>query len=106
MDHGTGIVIGETAVIGKDVQIYQGVTLGARSFPLDAQGHPIKGIQRHPIVEDGVIIYAGATILGRVRIGAGSVIGGNVWLTQDVPPCTRIMQGKPIELGLTDGAGI
>jgi serine O-acetyltransferase len=106
MDHGTGIVIGETAVIGKDVQIYQGVTLGARSFPLDGLGHPIKGIQRHPIVEDGVIIYAGATILGRIRIGTGSIVGGNVWLTHDVPPFTRIMQGKPIELGLTDGAGI
>jgi serine O-acetyltransferase len=85
IDHGTGVVIGETCVIGAKVRIYQGVTLGAKSFPLDAQGHPIKGIDRHPIVEDEVVIYSGATILGRVRIGRGAVIGGNVWLTRDVP---------------------
>ncbi len=92
IDHGTGVVIGETAVIGSRVRIYQGVTLGARSFPLDDHGHPIKGIPRHPIIEDDVIIYSGATILGRVTIGAGSVIGGNVWLTHDVPPGSRISQ--------------
>ena len=92
IDHGTGVVIGETAVIGNRVRLYQGVTLGAKSFPLDPDGNPIKGIARHPIVEDDVIIYAGATILGRVTIGRGSVIGGNVWLTQDVPSNSRISQ--------------
>lgn len=92
MDHGTGIVIGETAVIGNRVKVYQGVTLGAKSFPLDEKGNPVKGIPRHPIVEDDVIIYAGATILGRVRIGRGSIIGGNTWITRDVPPRSRILQ--------------
>jgi serine O-acetyltransferase len=92
MDHGTGIVIGETAVIGNRVRIYQGVTLGAKSFPLDEHGHPIKGIPRHPVIEDDVIIYSGATILGRITVGAGSVIGGNVWLTHDVPPGSKISQ--------------
>jgi serine O-acetyltransferase len=95
MDHGTGIVIGETAVIGRRVRIYQGVTLGAKSFPLDEHGHPIKGIPRHPVIEDDVIIYSGATILGRITVGAGSVIGGNVWLTHDVPPGSRISQVEP-----------
>jgi len=79
-------------VIGQRVRLYQGVTLGARSFPLDAQGRPIKGVDRHPIVEDDVVIYAGATILGRVTIGRGSSIGGNVWLTRSVPPESRITQ--------------
>jgi serine O-acetyltransferase len=106
MDHGTGIVIGETTVIGTNVRLYQGVTLGAKSFPLDSDGNPIKGIARHPVVEDDVIIYAGATILGRVTIGKGSVIGGNVWLTRDVPPGSKIQQGRPVEAPLTDGAGI
>jgi serine O-acetyltransferase len=92
IDHGTGVVIGETAEIGNRVRIYQGVTLGAKSFPLDEHGHPIKGIPRHPIIEDDVIIYSGATVLGRIRVGAGSVIGGNVWLTHDVPPGSRISQ--------------
>ncbi len=92
IDHGSGVVIGETAVIGNRVRIYQAVTLGARSFPSDAEGALIKGIARHPIVEDDVVIYAGATILGRVTIGAGSVIGGNVWLTEDVPPGSVIHQ--------------
>ena len=78
IDHGTGVVIGETCIIGKNVKLYQGVTLGAKSFPLDENGNPIKGIKRHPIVEDNVIIYAEATILGRVTIGANSIIGGNV----------------------------
>jgi len=85
IDHGTGVVIGETCIIGNNVRLYQGVTLGARSFPLDKEGKPIKGIDRHPIVEDNVIIYSGATLLGRIRIGEGAVIGGNVWLTDDVP---------------------
>jgi serine O-acetyltransferase len=86
VDHGTGVVIGETCVIGDRVRIYQGVTLGAKSFPLDEHGNPIKGIPRHPVVEDDVVIYSGATVLGRVTIGRGSVIGANVWITQDVPP--------------------
>lgn len=92
IDHGTGVVIGETCVIGANVRIYQGVTLGAKSFPKDDQGNPIKGIDRHPIVEDDVVIYSGATILGRVTIGRGSTIGGNVWLTESVPPNSRISQ--------------
>jgi serine O-acetyltransferase len=94
IDHGTGVVIGETAVIGERVRIFQGVTLGAKSFPLDGDGNPVKGVDRHPIVEDDVVIYAGATILGRVTIGKGSSIGGNVWLTRSVPPGSKITQGK------------
>lgn len=85
IDHGTGIVIGETCIIGAHVKLYQGVTLGARSFSLDERGLPVKGVPRHPIVEDGVVIYANATILGRITIGKNSTIGGNVWLTQSVP---------------------
>jgi serine O-acetyltransferase len=92
IDHGTGVVIGETSVIGNRVRIYQGVTLGAKSFPLDAQGNPIKGIDRHPIIEDDVVIYSGATVLGRIVVGKGSSIGGNVWLTKAVPPGTSITQ--------------
>jgi serine O-acetyltransferase len=92
IDHGTGVVIGETTEIGRKVRIYQGVTLGAKSFPLDSDGKPIKGIKRHPIVENDVIIYSGATILGRIVIGRGSVIGGNVWVTQDVAPGSIITQ--------------
>ena len=94
MDHGTGVVIGETCIIGDRVRIYQGVTLGAKSFPLDAEGNPIKGIDRHPVVEDDVIIYSGATILGRIVIGRRSVIGGNVWLTHSVPPDSRVAQAE------------
>ncbi len=94
IDHGTGVVVGETSVIGDRVRIYQGVTLGAKSFPLDEHGKPIKGIDRHPIVEDDVVIYAGATILGRITIGRGSSIGGNVWLTQTVPPGSRVTQSE------------
>jgi serine O-acetyltransferase len=90
IDHGTGVVIGETAIIGDHVRLYQAVTLGAKSFPSEADGRLTKGIARHPIVEDNVIIYAGATILGRVTIGKGSVIGGNVWITTDVPPNTTV----------------
>lgn len=92
IDHGSGVVIGETALIGNRVRLYQAVTLGARSFPVEANGTLTKGIARHPIVEDDVVIYAGATILGRVTIGAGSVIGGNVWLTEDVAPHSVIHQ--------------
>ena len=106
IDHATGVVIGETTEIGKRVRIYQGVTLGAKSFPMDAEGNPIKGIPRHPLVEDDVIIYGGATILGRVTIGKGSVIGGNVWLTRSVPPGSRVTQARPNEESFESGAGI
>jgi serine O-acetyltransferase len=85
IDHGTGVVIGETSVIGRRVKIYQGVTLGAKSFPKDEDGRAVKGIKRHPNIEDDVTIYAGATILGNVTIGKGSIIGGNVWLLESVP---------------------
>jgi serine O-acetyltransferase len=94
IDHGTGVVIGETAIIGDRVRLYQGVTLGAKSFPLDENGNPIKGIDRHPVIEDDVTIYAGATILGRITVGARSVIGGNVWMTQSVPPDSSITQNR------------
>ena len=86
IDHGTGVVVGETCEIGRNVRIYQGATLGAKSFPLDAHGQPIKGVPRHPIVEDEVIIYSGATILGRTRLGRGAIIGANAWVTRDVAP--------------------
>ncbi len=94
IDHGTGVVIGETAVIGERVRIYQAVTLGAKTFPTDDKGHLQKGLPRHPIVEDEVVIYAGATVLGRITIGKGSVIGGNVWLTRSVPPGSSITQAS------------
>lgn len=106
IDHGTGVVIGSTSILGNNVKIYQGVTLGAKSFPLDENGNPIKGIPRHPIVEDDVVIYAGATILGRITIGKGSVIGGNVWVTTDLPPNSRIIQSKAKESTFSHGAGI
>lgn len=94
IDHGTGVVIGETAVIGRHVRLYQAVTLGAKRFAKDADGHLTKGYPRHPIVEDDVVIYAGATILGRVTIGRGSTIGGNVWLTESVPPGSVVTQTR------------
>lgn len=94
IDHGTGVVIGETAVIGERVRIYQAVTLGARSFPVDGSGQLKKGLPRHPVVEDGVVIYAGATVLGRITIGRDSTIGGNVWLTRSVPPGSNITQAS------------
>ncbi|MBN1820596.1 MAG: serine acetyltransferase [Prolixibacteraceae bacterium] len=106
IDHGTGVVIGSTCIIGNNVKIYQGVTLGAKSFPVDQDGNPIKGIPRHPIVEDNVIIYAGATILGRVTIGANSIIGGNVWITRDIEKNSRIVQPKPNDRFYSNGAGI
>jgi len=90
IDHGTGVVVGETSVIGQRVKIYQGVTLGAKSFPKDAQGRVVKGTKRHPNIEDDVTIYAGATILGDVTIGRGSILGGNVWLLESVPPGTVV----------------
>jgi len=94
IDHGTGVVIGETALIGRNVRLYQAVTLGAKRFATDDDGHLQKGGARHPVVEDEVVIYAGATILGRVTIGHGSTIGGNVWLTRSVPPGSRIAQAS------------
>lgn len=94
IDHGTGVVIGETCVIGGHCRIYQGVTLGALSFPKNPDGTLTKGIPRHPILEDDVTVYAGATILGRVTIGKGAIIGGNVWVTEDVPPGAIISQGN------------
>ena len=106
IDHGTGVVIGETTIIGDRVRIYQGVTLGAKSFTLDDDGNPITGVDRHPIVEDDVIIYSGATILGRVTIGKGSVIGGNVWLVNDVPPNSRVTQAQARKEEYQGGAGI
>ena len=106
IDHGTGVVIGETCVIGEHVRLYQGVTLGAKSFPSDERGNPIKGIPRHHIIEDDVVIYAGATVLGRITVGHGSSIGGNVWLTHSVPPGSQIAQARPREEVFSDGAGI
>jgi serine O-acetyltransferase len=106
IDHGTGVVVGETSVIGERVRIYQGVTLGAKSFPVDANGVIIKGADRHPIIEDDVVIYAGATILGRITIGKGSSIGGNVWLTRSVPPNSRIAQAQVRTEVFDAGGGI
>ena len=97
IDHGTGVVIGETAVIGRNVRIYQAVTLGAKRFEVDGEGQLKKGGARHPIVEDDVVIYAGATVLGRVTIGRGASIGGNVWLTHSVPPGSRIAQANALD---------
>jgi serine O-acetyltransferase len=94
IDHGTGVVIGETSIIGERVRVYQAVTLGAKRFPRNAEGHLEKGLARHPIVEDDVVIYAGATILGRVTLGRGAVIGGNVWLTGSVPPGAHVTQAN------------
>ncbi len=94
IDHGTGVVIGETAIVGDRVRIYQAVTLGARHFPTDSEGKAIKGNARHPIIEDDVVIYAGATILGRIVVGRGSTIGGNVWLTEDVTPNSFVTQAS------------
>ena len=94
IDHGTGVVIGATCIIGNNVKLYQGVTLGAKSFPLDENGNPIKGIPRHPILEDDVVVYSNATILGRITIGKGATIGGNIWVTESVPAGARIVQRK------------
>jgi len=106
IDHGTGVVIGETCVIGKHVRLYQAVTLGAKRFPKDDNGVLVKGNARHPIVEDDVVIYAGATILGRITIGHGSTIGGNVWLTHSVPPGSNITQAHVRSELFDGGAGI
>ncbi len=96
IDHGTGIVIGQTSIIGKHVRLYQGVTLGAKNFTFDKEGHPID-IPRHPILEDDVTIYSNSSILGRITIGKGTIVGGNIWLTHSVPPNSKIQQSKAIE---------
>ncbi len=106
IDHGTGVVVGATCIIGNNVKLYQGVTLGAKSFPLDENGNPIKGIPRHPILEDDVVIYSGATVLGRITVGRGAVVGGNVWVTNNVAPNMKILQNKATETTFIHGAGI
>src|SRR5450830_871426 len=103
IDHGTGVVIGETTIIGKHVRIYQAVTLGAKRFPTDEDGNLLKGNARHPIVQDDVVIYAGATVLGRITIGRGSSIGGNVWLTRSVPEGSNITQAHSLATQLDSG---
>ncbi|MBA3478233.1 MAG: serine acetyltransferase [Lautropia sp.] len=105
IDHGTGVVIGETAVIGRNVRLYQAVTLGAKRFPAGEDGALAKGDARHPIVEDDVVIYAGATVLGRVTIGHGSTIGGNVWLTRSVPPGSNVSQAQALTDAVIGVAG-
>ena len=102
IDHGTGIVIGETAVIGDHVMLYQGVTLGAKHFRYDPEGRPMN-IPRHPILEDNVTVYSNTSILGRVRIGHDTVIGGNVWLTHDVPPFSKVLQTRAVTTQVFDG---
>ena len=106
IDHGTGVVIGETCIIGERVRLYQHVTLGAKRFPTDENGVLLKGHARHPIVEDDVVVYAGATILGRITIGKGSTIGGNVWLTRSIPPNSNVSQGQPRQELFDLGSGI
>ena len=105
IDHGTGVVIGETCIIGNHVRLYQGVTLGAVRFRMDENGLPLN-IPRHPILQDNVVVYANANILGRITIGRDSTIGGNVWLTNSVPPGSRILQQKAIISSFYDGLGI
>lgn len=109
IDHGTGVVIGATCVIGNNVKLYQGVTLGAKSFPLDSNGNPIKGIPRHPILEDDVVVYANATVLGRITIGKGCVVGANVWVTRDMKPRTKKYKKEKtslLDIEFNNGTGI
>ena len=106
IDHGTGVVIGETAVIGSRVRLYQAVTLGAKLIPALENSKSVRGLPRHPIVEDDVVIYAGATILGPITIGKRSIIGGNVWLTRSVPPDSKITQAKTRDDQHDGGSGI
>lgn len=106
IDHGTGVVIGATCIIGNNVKLYQGVTLGALSFPLDEDGNPIKGILRHPILGNDVIVYSNATILGRIKIGDRSVIGANKWVTDNVAPDTKIYKNVRMFSGFENGYGI
>ena len=105
IDHGTGVVIGETSIIGNHVTLYQGVTLGAKSFKYDEQGNMLN-VPRHPIIEDYVTVYSNASILGRITIGHHSTIGGNIWLTHDVPPHSRILQSKAVDASFSGGLGI
>lgn len=105
IDHGTGVVIGETCIIGHHVTLYQGVTLGAKSFKYDEQGNVLNG-PRHPIIEDHVTVYSNASILGRITIGHDSVIGGNIWVTHDVPPHSRIQQSRAVDVSFNGGLGI
>ena len=105
IDHGTGVVIGETCIIGNHVTLYQGVTLGAKSFKYDANGNMLN-VPRHPIIEDNVTIYSNASILGRITIGHHSVIGGNIWVVHNVPPYSRIQQSKAVDISFQDGLGI
>ena len=105
IDHGTGVVIGETSIIGNHVTLYQGVTLGAKSFKYDEEGNMLN-VPRHPIIEDHVTVYSNASILGRITIGHDSVIGGNIWLTHSVPPYSRILQSKAVDASFQDGLGI
>lgn len=104
IDHGTGVVIGQTCIIGNYVTIYQGVTLGAKSFRYDEEGAPLN-LPRHPIIEDNVTIYSNATVLGRITVGHDSIIGGNVWVTESVPPFSRIIQGGARNDTFTHGSG-
>jgi serine O-acetyltransferase len=105
IDHGTGVVIGETTIIGNHVTLYQGVTLGAKSFRYDENGNMLN-IPRHPIIEDHVTVYSNASILGRITIGHHSVIGGNIWVTNNVPPYSRIQQSKAVDSSFQGGLGI
>ncbi len=105
IDHGTGVVIGETCIIGNHVTLYQGVTLGAKSFKYDENGNMLN-VPRHPIIEDHVTVYSNASILGRITIGHHSVIGGNIWVTNDVPPYSRIQQSKAVDASFNGGLGI
>jgi serine O-acetyltransferase len=105
IDHGTGVVIGETSIIGNGVRLYQGVTLGAKRFSLDEDGNPMN-TPRHPILEDNVVVYANTSILGRITIGRDSIIGGNVWLTTSVPAGSRILQQKATVSSFNEGLGI
>ena len=106
IDHGTGVVIGATCIIGNNVKLYQGVTLGALTFPLDENGNPIKGIPRHPILGNDVIVYSNATILGRITIGDRSVIGANRWVTDNIAPDTKIYKNLKVMKGFENGYGI
>jgi serine O-acetyltransferase len=105
IDHGTGVVIGETSIIGNHVTLYQGVTLGAKSFKYDEQGNMLN-VPRHPIIEDNVTVYSNASILGRITIGHHSIIGGNIWVTNNIPPHSRIQQSKAVDMSFQGGLGI
>jgi len=105
IDHGTGVVIGETCIIGNHVTLYQGVTLGAKNFKIESFGHPVD-IPRHPIIEDNVTIYSNSTLLGRITIGHDTVIGGNIWITNSIPAHSKILQGKALDVSFTGGLGI